>query len=317
MTISGFTFLRNASKLYYPVKESILSILPIVDEFVIALGDGDPDDNTLEMIQSIHSEKIRIIHTKWDLAGFPNGTEYARQTDIAKQHCKGDWLFYLQGDEVIHEDDLSEIQKRCSLLLNKPQVEGLLFDYLHFWGDYNHVLLSHAWYRNEIRIIRNDADIHSWRDAQSFRRIPNFDGKNYRQKNNSFKLKVASANARVFHYGWVRPPSYMRKKSQHHTYNYTGRPDTQLQIRKEKKEQFNYGDLSNIPLFKASHPAVMKGMINRFNWQEELILPPSAYMKHKHEKLKNRLLSAVENNLLNGKQIFTFKNYTTAGIKDF
>ena len=37
MKVSGFTFLRNAQKLGYPFAQSIRSILPIVDEFVIAL----------------------------------------------------------------------------------------------------------------------------------------------------------------------------------------------------------------------------------------------------------------------------------------
>ena len=94
MKISGFTFTRNVSKLYYPICESIQSILPIVDEFVVALGKGDEDDNTRELLESIRSPKIKIIETEWDLKAFPNGTEYAHQTDIAKSHCSGDWLFW-------------------------------------------------------------------------------------------------------------------------------------------------------------------------------------------------------------------------------
>ena len=191
MLISGFSMVRNATKLYYPVKASIESILPIVDEFVIALGDCDADDLTFEEIKKINSDKIKIIHTKWDIEKYPNGSEYAHQTDIAKEHCKGDWLFYLQSDEVIHEKYLSTIKNRCNELLHNPAVEGLLFNYRHFWGDYSHYIISHAWYPKEIRIIRNNPEIHSWRDAQSFRRIPVFNGINYFQKENTYKLKVA------------------------------------------------------------------------------------------------------------------------------
>ena len=86
MKISGFTFVKNASKLYIPAKEAILSILPICDEFVIALGDNDSDDNTLELINSIGSDKIRIVHTVWDTSTYTRNTEFARQTDIAKQN---------------------------------------------------------------------------------------------------------------------------------------------------------------------------------------------------------------------------------------
>src|SRR5262245_15690315 len=140
MTISGFTMVRNATKLYYPIREAITSILPLVDEFVVALGDCDPDDRTLEEIESIGDPRIRIIRTVWDLDRYPSGMEHAHQTDIAKEQCKGDWLFYLQSDEVVHEKDLEGIRKRCEELLYDHSIEGLLFGYRHFWGDYRHYL---------------------------------------------------------------------------------------------------------------------------------------------------------------------------------
>ena len=103
---------KNASKLYYPIKASIESILPIVDEFIVALGDCDEDDDTLEQIKSIKSDKIKIVHTVWDIKKYPRGMENAHQTDIAKEACSGDWVFYLQADEVVHEDNLKEISKQ-------------------------------------------------------------------------------------------------------------------------------------------------------------------------------------------------------------
>lgn len=200
---------RNAARLYYPIKEAILSALPLVDEFVVALGDNDPDDTTRQQIESIGSEKIRIVDTVWDLERYPNGTENAHQTDIAKNACTGDWLLYLQADEVLHQDDLPKIRARCLELLHDREVEGLLFKYRHFWGDYNHYHRSHGWYPHEIRVVRNDPDIHSWESAQSFRRIPDFDGLHYRQQEGTFKLKVALVDAWIYHYGWVRPPEFM------------------------------------------------------------------------------------------------------------
>ena len=176
MKISGFTFLRNASKLFYPVRESILSILPLVDEFVVALGDCEEDDDTEEILASIGSDKLRIVHTTWDTIKFPRNAEYARQTDIAMQHCTGDWLFYIQSDEVIHEEDHAEILHACNKYLDVPEVEGFLFHYRHFWGDYEHCHNSHALYPKEIRLVRRRSDIHSWKDAQYFRLIPNYTG---------------------------------------------------------------------------------------------------------------------------------------------
>jgi hypothetical protein len=212
MKISGFTFIRNGSKLFYPVAESIRSALPLVDEFVIALGSGDPDDTTSEIIKAIGSPKIRIVETTWDTNAYPDGTEYAHQTDIAKSHCSGDWLLYLQSDEAIHENDYTTIRSACEKYLNSTHVEGFLFNYYHFWGDYEHYLPFHGWYAREIRIVRNDPNIHSWGDAQSFRAIPNFDGKSYRKKEGSRHLNVILLPAHIYHYGWVRPPQIMDRK---------------------------------------------------------------------------------------------------------
>jgi hypothetical protein len=310
MTISGFTMVRNATKLYYPIKQAISSILPLVDEFVVALGESDPDDNTLAEIQSIGSEKIKIIHTIWDLEKYPRGMEHAHQTDIAKAACTGDWLFYLQSDEVVHEDDLPKIRRRCEELLHEPEVEGILFKYKHFWGDYDHYITSHAWYANEIRIIRNDKDIHSWESAQSFRRIPEFDGIHYREKKGTFKLKVARVDATIFHYGWVRPPQYMQKKRKAFATIHSGRDKAEEHFRREQ-EEFDFGNLSQLSVYHDTHPAVMEERIRLFNWADQLERrrQPQSVMRHKHERLKYRLLTFIEQNFLGGRQIMSFKNY--------
>jgi len=144
---------KNALKLYYPMRQSIESILPLVDEFVVALGDSDEDDVTRKEIEAIGSEKIRIVDTVWDIEKYPRGMEHAHQTDIAMNLCSGDWLFYLQSDEVVHERDLEPIRQRCEELLDDHEIEGLVFRYRHFWGDYKHVQDGHCWYRKEIRIV--------------------------------------------------------------------------------------------------------------------------------------------------------------------
>jgi len=311
MTISGFSFAKNTQKLYFPLREAILSILPLVDEFVLALGDCDEDDRTREEVLSIGSEKIRIIDTVWDLEAYPRGMENAHQTDIAKSHCRGDWLFYLQADEVIHEKYLPIIKARCEELLHKPEVEGLLFDYLHFWGDYDHVHRSHGWYQREIRIVRNDPRIHSWESAQSFRYIPDFDGKSYRKKEGSRKLRVAKAHASVYHYGWVRPPRLMRKKMKALTTIHHGDSGAEAFF-KDQPLDFDYGDMGRIARFKGSHPQVMEEFMKRFDWGDQLTYGggnPGDRRLFKHEKLKYRLLSWIENHLRGGEHLFAFKNY--------
>jgi len=209
MKISGFSFVRNGISLYYPIVESIQSALPLVDEFVVAVGKSD--DGTREAIEAIGDPKIKILDTQWDEKYFKKGIINAIQTDIAKEQCTGDWLLYLQADEVLHEKDLPIIKTRCEALLDRPEVEGLLFKYRHFWGDYDHYHISHGWYPHEIRVIRNRPDIHSYESAQSFRAFEYYD--NPRQPEGTRKLKVASVDAWIYHYGWVRPPHLMQSKS--------------------------------------------------------------------------------------------------------
>ena len=151
MKVSAFTFIRNGEMLGYPFIESIQSALPIVDEFVIAVGKSE--DQTLEQIRSIPSDKIRIIETEWNEVMQDRGFVYAQQKMIAQFNCIGDWAFYLEGDEVLHEKDLNTIRDTMQRHLNNPEVEALYFDYYHFYGKPNQ--LGIAGYRRAPRIIRN------------------------------------------------------------------------------------------------------------------------------------------------------------------
>ncbi len=310
MQISGFSMVKNATELFYPVKESIASILPLVDEFVVAVGKGNKNDRTREEILSLNSSKISIIDTVWDLEGFPNGTENAHQTDIAKKACSGDWLFYLQADEVVHEGYLPTIEAACQKYMDDKEVEGFLFDYCHFWGDFWHYVPNHGWYPKEIRIIRNDPEIHSWRSAQSFRRIPNFDGKSYRQKEGTAKLKVAPIDAYIYHYGWVRPPHLMKKKKEALD-NIHQSKEAKPQSSDDQITDFDYGDLTKLPTFKGNHPKVMNEWIQEFDWADQLksnAINPNR-PPFRHERWTNKLLTWFEQNILGGHQLFGSKNW--------
>jgi len=314
MKISGFTMGKNALKLYYPMRQSIESILPLVDEFVVALGDSDEDDFTREEIEAIGSEKIRIVDTVWDIEKYPRGMEHAHQTDLAKNLCTGDWLFYLQSDEVVHEQDLEPIRKRCEELLDDQEVEGLLFRYRHFWGDYDHLQDGHTWYRREIRIVRNHPEIHSWESAQSFRRIPGFDGLNYRQQEGTFKLKVAWVDAEIFHYGWVRPPRIMQNKVRALNINHRGTEGVAVMEAAHHFDRvYDYGNLSRLTRYEGTHPKVMESWMEGFDWKDQLRYtgPSRSQNPHraKHDKLKYRVISWIEKNVLGGGRLGEFANY--------
>ena len=162
---------------------------------------GNSDDNTEELIRSIHSDKIKIHHSIWDENLKKGGVVLAIETDKAFQLIspESDWAFYIQADEVIHEKYHDTIRRTSLLYKDDKQVEGLLFNYLHFYGTYDYVADSRKWYHKEVRIIRNDKGIHAYRDAQGFRR-------------GTKKINVKPVDAMVYHYGWVKNPRKMKEK---------------------------------------------------------------------------------------------------------
>src|SRR6478672_10935756 len=200
MKVSGFTFVRNAEKYGYPVLESIRSILPVVDEMIVCIGKGE--DSTVEMVESIGSDKIKIVHSVWDENLKLGGKVLAAETNKALDATAADsnWLFYIQADEVVHEKYHSTIMLAMQQFQHDKRVEGLLFHYTHFYGSYKYVGDGRKWYSKEIRIIRNNKNIRSYRDAQGFR------------WNDDRKLKVKLINAHIYHYGWVKNPVTMFKK---------------------------------------------------------------------------------------------------------
>lgn len=292
---------RNAEKYYFPAKESITSILPIVDEFIVALGNNDPKDHTRDAIESIQSGKIKIFDRVWSEADFAESKIFANETNFALSQCTGDWCFYLQADEVVHENDLDKIVASCQFYLDKKEVDGLLFKYYHFWGDYDHYLPFHGWYKNEIRIVRNHAGIFSYKDAQSFR------------KNNFEKLNVVEIDAHIYHYGWVRPPERMQLKKKEHDSIHHGVQRTE-DAYKLLPGEFDYGTMKRIPLFKGNHPAVMLGFIQKLNWKQKLNYTETSKLARplmKHERLKYRLLTFLENKFHCGQEFFGYANWKT------
>ena len=203
MKVSGFTFIRNGSLLGYPFVESIRSALPICDEFIVAVGDGE--DDTLAKIKAIKSNKIRIIQTQWNEKMQDRGFVYAQQKMIAQYNCTGDWAFYLEGDEVLHEDDLPKIRAAMEKHLDNPEVEALAFDYLHFFGSPDWLAVSPSWYRQECRIIRNT--IRSWAPDGLYFVVMD--------KNKKGRYpRAALVGAPIYHYGHVRSIKAMREKNQ-------------------------------------------------------------------------------------------------------
>lgn len=253
MKVSGFSFIRNAIKYDYPIIEAIRSIIPICDEMIVAVGNSD--DDTRILIESIDTDKIKIIDTVWNDNLRENGEVLAVETNKALECVSNDatWCFYIQGDEVLEDNQLEYIYNALKSYQYKLNVDGFLFDYLHFYGSYDCVGSSHSWYKNEIRIVRRNSEIYSFGDAQGFR------------KRKNQKLRVVALDSKIYHYGWVKDPRSMQQKQEY--FNKFWHDDSWLDKNIAKTERFIYEDhITEIRKFKGNHPSVMKERIERFNW---------------------------------------------------
>lgn len=286
MKVAGFTFIRNAIKYDYPIFEAITSILPICDEFIVALGSSE--DETEQLILSIGSPKIKIIHTVWDESLREGGKVLALETDKAMDAISSDadWCFYIQGDEVVHEQYLPVIQAAMQKHASNPSVEGLLFKYEHFFGSYEYVGDAPSWYRREIRIVRKDPQIRSYKDAQGFRK-------------NGRKLFVKQIEAYVYHYGWVKNPHYQVEKAK--SFSKYWHSDQWIESKIPEIEMFDYSEVDSLKAFSGTHPQVMIPRINRQNWKFIFDL------KKKKLSFKNKFKSVVEK--YTGWRIGEYKNY--------
>ena len=286
MKVSGFTFARNAIDIGYPLVESITSVLPLCDEFVVAAGDSD--DGTTELLRSIGSPKLHVIETVWDPTLFVDGKIFAQQTNLALHACTGDWGFYVQADEVVHERDLPRIDARMQRHLDDPRVEGLLFDYIHFFGDFDHVQTSHNWYGREIRVVRTGIGVSSWSDAQGFRR-------------GEERLRVAHSDGTMYHYGHALPPHYLKRKGRAFAEAQVG---TEAASLRPEESEHRYGRLWGLRRFRGTHPEVMGQRVKAQNWT----VKPSAPVGHKHDWVGVQALTWLENHVL-GFRIGERRNY--------
>lgn len=270
MRISAFTFIKNGQLLGYPFIQSINSILPIVDEFVINVGKSE--DNTLELVEEIGDPKIRVIQSHWNEEMKDRGYVYGQQKMIAQFNCTGDWAFYLEGDELVHEDDLTLIKESCEQHLHNSSVEAITFDYYHFYGNTNSYLDSPGWYRREARIIRNS--IRSYAPDGLFWLVLG------RNKVGRYP-KSAHSNARIFHYGWVRSEQQMNLKSRQ-VQRYWNKVHQEIDYRQI--------DQKILKEFRGSHPALIKEWFPR---EEGLFQADPAYRLGRKE-IKHRLMLCLE-----------------------
>lgn len=239
MKVSGFTFIRNGNILGYPFIQSIQSALPICDEFVVAVGASD--DDTLQMLYSINDPKLRIIETTWNEMMVDRGYVYGQQKMIAQFNCTGDWAFYLEGDEILHESELGMIRASMEKHLNDPEVEALAFDYYHFhasseWHAIGGYRQAPRIIRNSIRSIAPDGLFFVVMDHNKRGRYP----------------KAALTGAHIYHYGNVRSAAFMNEKNRRIAKYWN-----------KQAEEFTYSttDPQELAPFTGTHPSIIQSWL--------------------------------------------------------
>jgi hypothetical protein len=286
MKVTGFTFIKNAVLFQYPIVEAVQSILPLCDEVVVAVGKST--DNTRELVASIHPQKIKIIDTIWDERLKEGGRVLADETNkaFAAVNEDTDWCIYIQGDEVLHEDGYNEVRNAMHRWKNVTEVDGLLFKYRHFYGSYDYIGAASNWYRHEIRVIKNNKSIYSYRDAQGFR------------KENNQKLRVKPLDAYIYHYGWVREPAAMERKQNTFGSFYHGDEWTKNSV---YSGTFDYSKIDALKKFTGTHPSVMHNRIKAMNWTFDYDL------SYNQLPFKERFKNAFEK--VTGRRPFDYNNY--------
>ena len=290
MKISGFSYVRNGFDYGVPFLEAYQSILPVCDEFIVTVGEGN--DGTKEAIQKLNDPKIRIIDTVWDMSLRANGKIFAQQTNMALDAITGDWAFHIQADEVIHENDIYKIKEAVERNDNDKRVEGFILPFIHFWGGYDHIRTSRRVHKNEVRLFRNGLGVRSYRDSLGFRKYRDFKAyANDTEKGE--KLRVKKIDAPIYHYTEVRGPGAKTKKASAIGAFYEKNDGKPVQ-----KEEYGYDRLEK---FTGTHPRLMNEKVKAQDW-EYVFNPKKAVWR-----TKDRIMQPIEDIL--GFKIGEYKNY--------
>jgi glycosyltransferase involved in cell wall biosynthesis len=295
MKISGFTYIRNGLQYFYPFLEAIQSVLPIVDELVVVVGDST--DGTRNAILELNSDKVKIVDTIWDMNLRVGGKIFAQQANIGLAATTGDWAIHIQADEVFHEKDTARLKAYILQYDKNPRVEGLLFPFLNFHGDYDHINTGRKSERFEIRAFRNNAVIRAYRDSQGFRRYTSHEA--YEKGERGKKLHVIKLDVPVYHYPFVRPPEIMKNKIE--TFMSFYHDDVSMASQRDYIQEFDYNEVHTLSAFKGTHPAVMLPVIQKKNWT--FVYDPTLA----DISLRYRILNKIE--ALTGYRIGEYKNY--------
>jgi hypothetical protein len=282
--VSGFTIVRNAVKLDFPVEASLRSLLPVCDEIVVNVGRSE--DDTLGLVRSIGDPKIRILETDWDFT--IKNQVLGDETLRAMRECRFPWGIYIQADEVLHEAGAEVLARAIRQHDADARVEGLLVKYLHFYGDLDTIALNRRWYRREVRAVRLEPalDVRPYQGAQGFRVGPGHR-----------KIRARLTEAEMFHYGWARPARALRSKREASRVLYPWSKD-----REAGRPLLPW--FPGLRSFRGTHPAVAQSWVDGRRHDPDRQVEPARF---KPEHLRFYASDLIER--ITGARVFEFRNY--------
>ena len=286
MRVSGFTFLQNVVRTGYPFRESLRSLLPLVDELIVVLPPSE--DGTEKAVESLGDSRLRLLRVPAvDLKG---AAYYAHYTDLGYGACEGDWCVYLQADEVIPETSYPVIRGALKGFLKDHRVEGMALHYRHFYGSPRYFFHGYGWYPREVRILRKLPDIRAWKDAQGFRR-------------QGRKLRVVLLDAWIHHYGWMLPPRQMLRKLFQMQHVRGLREDLPEPTDPDPPARRVYQNPRGLQIFHGRHPRVMEAYLQACSWEYHPDLRPPTLRRR-----LQRIFADWSERLL-GRRLFEYQNF--------
>jgi hypothetical protein len=284
VAVSGFTLVRNATQLDFPLEAALQSLLPGVDELVVNVGRSS--DDTRERVAALEDPRIRIIDAEWDGSLGPG--MLALETQRAMAACRHSWGIYIQADEVLEDGGAQRLASLIAEHHEDRDVEGIVVSYRHFYGGFDRVARNRRWYRREVRAVRLDpaSDIHSYRDAQGFRVGPS-----------QRRVRAILSDVTMFHYGWARP-----------AWALTAKRAADRALAPAERSALDGRPLlpwfPGIVAFTGEHPTPVRSWIAAGRRSQELIAP----RRFEREHVRLALSGWFER--WTGLRLFEFRNYT-------
>lgn len=196
MKITGTMVLRNAVKLGYPFELAIRSLRPLCDE-VIILVDPTSEDDTLDRVIDLLPDII--VQSSWDMSNHRGHTncEISVQTEHVCAEATGDWIFSLQADEVLHEEEAATLRAAASAA-EADGVSALEIMRLYFYGSLRQYRTD--WTIPMVRFFKRGA----WK--------PDVDGAMRFDPCTPRERKKSLSTAKIYHYSRVGDPQAIAER---------------------------------------------------------------------------------------------------------